>query len=171
MAYLFPSIIAFIASIRSESESPGAKNGLSKSSTVVGVACPQILHSCSSPNHINFCSTIYSVQSRCLAGAASCASMAVSSTTPRLFVGSLTLPVDWRLVMRRTTWRTPDLGIARSGPDVERAGHRTCSGWGIEAEACPPLANLLGLDKLLLALGLGQHLCLELLGLLNLERL
>ena len=67
--------------------------------------------------------------------------------------------------------RTPDLGIARSGPDVERAGHRTCSGRGIEAEACPPLANLLGLDELLLALSLRQHLGLKLLSLLNLKRL
>lgn len=107
ITYFFPSIIAFIASIRSESESPGAKNGLSKSSTVVGVAWPQIRQSCSSPNHISFCRTIYSVQSRCLAGAA-----AASCASPCLFEGSLTLPVDWRLVMRRTTWRTPDLGIS-----------------------------------------------------------
>ena len=49
--------------------------------------------------------------------------------------------------------------------------HGACSSGGIVADAGAALAGLGLRLKLLLALGLSEHLSLELLGLLNLERL
>lgn len=94
----------------SDSVSPGAKNGLSRSSTVVGLAWPQILHSRSSPIHIIFCTTMYSVQSCVL----TCGGLKVSSLeTLRLSPFTCwVVVVVWRLVMRTTTWRMPESGTS-----------------------------------------------------------
>lgn len=68
--------------------------------------------SSSSPVHLNFCRTMYSVQSCCLTFSTSLLSEA--GLTPRL-----ERPVDCRLVIRTITCRTPELGssgiwVARS---------------------------------------------------------
>lgn len=93
----------------SDNVNPGAKNGFSRSSTVVGFAWPQILHSRSSPIHIIFCTTMYSVQSCVL----TCGGLKVSSLEPlRPPFTCCVVVVVWRLVMRTTTWRMPESGTS-----------------------------------------------------------
>lgn len=106
VSYFLPSIISFIASIRSDSFSPGAKNGSSNWSTVVGEAWPQIRQSCSSPNHISFWRTMYSVQTCCFAGSGAGGGARLVDD------GSVAFLVDCRLAIRSTTWRIPELGIS-----------------------------------------------------------
>lgn len=105
--YFFPSNCSFMAAIRSANVSPETNMGLARSSTVVGVAWPQMRQSSSSPYHRSFWRTMYSVQSCCLGGAVDS-----TETSDLPVLTTLDFPVDCLLVIRTTTCRTPESGIS-----------------------------------------------------------